>query len=538
MQEKAGRLTPRRLPLDQAQISKPRHLLPPGEDGYRTPTIEDFEHGNDNQTQAFPPLPDGPSLPTDIHEELYRISSSRQEPTSLEKRMQSLEKANQLGWRYRVKHFTWAYFTLSMATGGICNVLWSVPYRFRGLTAIGEVFFIANIIFFISTCIAISSRFYYYPYTFKASICHPTESLFIPGAVVATGTILINISQYGLPHIGSWLNDTVEVLFWMYCAIAFTFSVGIYLTLWSTQYFSISQMTPIWIFPAYPLLIVGPHAGVLASQLRPERAFTIIVGGFTLQGIGFMVSLMVYSAFIYRLMTQKLPKESLRPGMFVSVGPSGFTVAGLINMAKSAQKVFPKHFMENGDLTATIFKVGCDWSALWLWGTSLALYFFFISVFAHYSTLAGSRMTFTMTWYSFVFPNTALISATFAVGNAFFNRAINIVACVMSCTLILTYLLVFGMMIRAVWIHDILWPQQGEDKDEGGFRVGTWKPEGGEGADAPKRRLTAVRTRSRSIMQGRRKSSALRSGPPVGTGEANGDATEAKDYAPGNERNV
>lgn len=127
-------------------------------------------------------------------------------------------------------------------------------------------------------------------------------------------------------------------------------------------------MTPIWIFPAYPLLIVGPHAGVLTSQLAHDRAFTIIIGGFTLQGIGFMISLMVYSAFIYRLMTQKLPKESLRPGMFVSVGPSAFTVAGLVNMAKSAQKIFPEHFMENGELTAMIFKVGCDWSSLWLWG--------------------------------------------------------------------------------------------------------------------------------------------------------------------------
>lgn len=125
MQEKAGHPNPQHLSLDQGQMSRPRHLLPPGQDGYRTPTIEDFEQDNASHTQAFPPLPDGHSLPTDIHQELYRISTSRQEPGSLEKRMQSLEKGNQLDWRYRVKHFTWAYYTLSMATGGICNVLWS-----------------------------------------------------------------------------------------------------------------------------------------------------------------------------------------------------------------------------------------------------------------------------------------------------------------------------------------------------------------------------------------------------------------------------
>lgn len=127
-------------------------------------------------------------------------------------------------------------------------------------------------------------------------------------------------------------------------------------------------MTPIWIFPAYPLLIIGPHAGVLSATLRPARALDIIVGGVTLQGIGFLVSLMVYSAFIYRLMTQKLPKESLRPGMFVSVGPSGFTAAGLITMADSAKKALPASFMDNGALAAEILKVFADWASLWLWG--------------------------------------------------------------------------------------------------------------------------------------------------------------------------
>ena len=127
-------------------------------------------------------------------------------------------------------------------------------------------------------------------------------------------------------------------------------------------------MTPIWIFPAYPLLIIGPHAGVLSAALVPERAFDIIIGGFTLQGIGYMVSLTIYSAFIYRLMTQKLPKETLRPGMFVSVGPSAFTASGIITMAGSAQRAIPSDFMGNGPLAAMVIQVVANWAALWLWG--------------------------------------------------------------------------------------------------------------------------------------------------------------------------
>ena len=127
-------------------------------------------------------------------------------------------------------------------------------------------------------------------------------------------------------------------------------------------------MTPVWIFPAYPLLVVGPFAGFLASSLDETKALDIIIGGFVCQGIGFLVSMMVYSAYIYRLMTQKLPRENLRPGMFVSVGPSAFTVAAIISMAANAERAFPSNFMGDGKLAAMVIKVVANFVSLWIWG--------------------------------------------------------------------------------------------------------------------------------------------------------------------------
>jgi len=80
-------------------------------------------------------------------------------------------------------------------------------------------------------------------------------------------------------------------------------------------------MTPIWIFPAYPLLLIGPFAANLIDALPNAAAaarinsIVIALGAICIQGTGFLVSLMIYSAFIYRLMTQKLPRETTRPGM-------------------------------------------------------------------------------------------------------------------------------------------------------------------------------------------------------------------------------
>lgn len=167
-------------------------------------------------------------------------------------------------------------------------------------------------------------------------------------------------------------------------------------------------MTPLWSFPAYPLLIVGPHASVLSAHTSGTAAVDIIVGGVILQGIGFMVALMIYSAFIYRLMTQKLPSESARPGMFISVGPSGFTVSGLIGMGQRLPKVVSPSFMDgNGELAGTVSMIVANWVGVWLWG--LAVWFFIVSVAAHWSCVGHGKMQFSMTWYSYVFPNTGTI---------------------------------------------------------------------------------------------------------------------------------
>jgi hypothetical protein len=95
-------------------------------------------------------------------------------------------------------------------------------------------------------------------------------------------------------------------------------------------------MTPIWIFPAYPLLLIGPLAANLIDALPDSAAaarinsVAIALGAVCIQGNGFLLSLMIYSAFIYRLMTQKLPREPTRPGM---VRPSLSSSTALTNLS-------------------------------------------------------------------------------------------------------------------------------------------------------------------------------------------------------------
>ncbi len=65
----------------------------------------------------------------------------------------------------------------------------------------------------------------------------------------------------------------------------------------------------------------------------------------------------------------------------------------------------------------------------------------------------------------------------------------------MTCILIAGWMFVFGMMIRAIVKGDILMPQKGEDKDEGG-----WEEE---------KELTKMGSRTREEANKRKKEKAM-----------------------------
>lgn len=121
----------------------PRYLRSPGDDGYRTPTIEDAE-----RTLAVLRVADAPCLGSSsnagqvhtsaLEAAFYKVASRATDQTSGNKefshcvdrdgaelnRKVTDASASSLSWKKRIRHVTWAYFTLTMATGGLANVLY------------------------------------------------------------------------------------------------------------------------------------------------------------------------------------------------------------------------------------------------------------------------------------------------------------------------------------------------------------------------------------------------------------------------------
>lgn len=373
-----------------------------------------------------------------------------------------------LSLRDRIVHTSWAWYTTTMSTGGIALILHSTPHQFSGLSVIGRIVFIFDIVIFLGITAAITTRFILHPGAFRNSLRDPTESLFFATFFLSIATIIQNIQGYGVPHAGPWLIVALRVLFWIYSACTFLLAVGQYYYLFTAKKLTIHSMTPSWILPVFPSMLSGTIASVISSSQPPVHALPIVVAGLTFQGLGFLVAVFMYANWIGRLMTCGLPDPRTRPGMFIAVGPPAFTGLAIIGMAKSTSSIFPGYTtlaaVTDPSIISSVLYIMAVAMAIFLW--TLSFWFFSISLIATISGCRDKSFVFHLSWWSMVFPNVGFTICLIDIGEAFNSEGILWVGSAMTILLVIAWLVIGSIQIYAVWSGQILYPGRDEDKEE------------------------------------------------------------------------
>jgi tellurite resistance protein TehA-like permease len=273
----------------------------------------------------------GPTAPTDSHRSVAdddRTDGPRREPdTDLEasRRHAPFPRRSDppLPLKERVVRVTWAWFSCTMSTGGIANLISQQPFTFPGLRAIGKVFYILNLVLFATFSVLIASRFALKPRALLTSLHHPSESFFFGSFWVSIALILIGAQAYGGPATGDWFVTAMRVVYWIYYACETLVAVFQYHVIFESERNNLSEALPSWILPAYPFLVTGLLAGTIAQKQESGSAVQILVAGLMGQGLGWMLALFIYAVYLTRLIQYSMPEPSKAPGMYIAVGPAG-----------------------------------------------------------------------------------------------------------------------------------------------------------------------------------------------------------------------
>ncbi|XXH03889.1 1,4-beta-D-glucan cellobiohydrolase cel6c [Hypoxylon texense] len=336
----------------------------------------------------------------------------------------------------RLEHFTWANYTFPMATGGLALLLaeQTQGFTFRGLQTIGTIVYIFDLVIFSLVTAAITYRFVKFPGTLKSSVTHPTEALFLGTSTLSLASIIAGIARYGIPACGPWLVTTYRILFWIYFAVTFGIAVGQYAFLFTSPLLRIEDMTPAWDLPIFPFMLSGTVAAAGAATQPPDQALPMIIGGLMAQGLGMLVSILMYA-----------------------VGPPSFTSLAIIGMAVD----FPQHYNYFGadSTTVQILRVLATSTSVFIW--SLSLWFFCISVIANIAV--RDQLTFRLNWYAYVFPNVGFTITIISVGKELQSNGVMAVGSAMTILLVMMWIFVFINHVKAV-IDRRIW-FEGRDED-------------------------------------------------------------------------
>ncbi|KAJ5626083.1 hypothetical protein N7510_002392 [Penicillium lagena] len=365
-----------------------------------------------------------------------------------------------LNFHQRLRHFTWAWYTLTMSTGGLALLLAAQPNQFKGLPEIGLTVYIINLVLFALVCSLMAARFLIHG-GFLKSLYHDREGLFFPTFWLSTATLITGLERYFGDDPDPAFSLTLEILFWVYCVCTFALAVVQYSFVFTSVTYRLQTMMPSWILPAFPIMLSGTIASVIVERQPSRSSIPIVTAGMTFQGLGFSLSFMMYAHYIGRLMESGLPSREHRPGMFICVGPPAFTALALIGMAKGLPEEFRVMDRENAAVDGRVLEIIALAAGAFLW--ALSFWFFCIALLA---VLRAPPRAFHLSWWAMVFPNTGFTIATITLGNALGSSGIKGVGSALSICVICMWMFVFVSHVRAVYRQDIMYPGKDEDVSE------------------------------------------------------------------------
>lgn len=347
----------------------------------------------------------------------------------------------------RFKVYSWAWSLMPMTTLGLSTLLIAQRsvYDFHGLFTIAVVVYLVGLVQWVLLSIAKIARFTLVRGSLQASLNDPAEAMFFAAFWISCYGILSGGADLAEPQPGSRLSTAFNAFFWIYLICALCACTSLHLLLFHERHLDSRNMTPAWLLPVLPVILVGVLAGSLADSLHPQDRYSVIVAGFICASLGFLLSLPIDAIYLHRLFVAGFPDTDQRPGMMIAVGPPSYAPLAFLKLSSALPHGYG-YFAQRPSAIDIIQTMSFVMSMAMF---GLGVFFFLMAVCA--VSRRPWRMVFRLTWYGLIFPNIGFFSTMGLLGGLLPSTGVKGVASAGTVILSGLWLVVTAAHARASW---------------------------------------------------------------------------------------
>ena len=297
---------------------------------------------------------------------------------------------------------------------GIIGVLMhQLPYQFSGLqNVLSNIAYLVDLVLFVAFSIIMILRITMYPRSTAKIVTSSTEELCYFSCIpIALLTIAeLTALQVSTAYWGGYAFSLVAyVLWWIGAGSMVTLSLAIYITIFKIPLVEDRTAPTALFIPAVGTATVATSGGLItmyAYNIAARLSVPVLILSYILVGQGIFLAVMIYTIFTHRLMTKGWPEAPKIPSLALLVGPMGQSATALQLLgtaANTGQKFSGYHkgtFLQSNPAMALdaagilismmLFGFGIFWVCILVW--------------ALLETAYKREHSFTMTWWSTIFP--------------------------------------------------------------------------------------------------------------------------------------
>lgn len=374
------------------------------------------------------------------------LDDTNEEDRNVKKRIGSSSK-DEHGWRRIVRNFSPSWFSVTMGTGIVANILYIIPWKAAWLHYLSIIFFVLTVVLFALAFIASVLRYTIWPQIWTVMIQDPTNSLYLGTVPMGFATIVemwificVPAWGQGAAYVGwaLWMLDSVV-------AVAVTVTLGILLMSASHQR-SLDSITAAQLLPlAATIVAAGTGSEVAAVLPNPQQALGTIIASYVMWGMATPMALTVLVMCYQRLALHKMPPREVIVSAFLPLGPLGFGGYTILYLGKMAKQVFPQTDSLDPMAGSIAYVLGF-FVALIMWGWGL-LWF----AFALAAIYKARPFPFNMGWWGFTFPLGVYSVSTILIGEELPSRFFKVLGTIFGTAVILLWVVIAAGTARGAW---------------------------------------------------------------------------------------